>query len=120
MTLLKRVVMANLVTIFIVYLLSQHVSAFAAHSVGDFCFEMMIVLWGIAAISWRGGLFFRRATALKAIRHNRQLPFVDEQQERVTQLNYKGQTDYSSEVMLFIAGAPAALICAVMTFISLN
>ncbi|MFM2478819.1 hypothetical protein [Celerinatantimonas sp. MCCC 1A17872] len=114
---LKKIIIANIITAIIVAILSHFVPALRVASIGDFCFEMVIILWGIAVISWRGGAFMRRANEMKAIRKKRQLPLVDGEQEKATQINNKGGVDYTSELVLFASGVPAALVCIISALV---
>lgn len=114
---LIKIVVVNVIVGIVIALLSHFASPLHVTTVGDFCFEMVVLMWGIAILSWRGGAFIRRASKLKELRKQRQLLLVDTEQEEALQKDHKGKTDYSTELVLFVAGIPCALISAISAYL---
>ena len=51
---LKVVLTVNLVAAIVVWGLSQYISAFSATCLSDFLFYVLIVIWGVAGLTWEG------------------------------------------------------------------
>ncbi|CAG9001464.1 MAG: hypothetical protein CENE_03484 [Candidatus Celerinatantimonas neptuna] len=105
----RDIILINIVAAFVIWLLSHYLSGFRVNHIGDFCFEMVIVLWGIAIVSWKGATFLRRRERVKTLLKERKLPLLEERKP-VPEPDSK-LIRYSSELKLFVAGLPAALVC---------
>ena len=54
LNLLKVVVIINLLAALIVFILSKYVPFFNSTSLMDFLFFIVIIIWGIARLTWDG------------------------------------------------------------------
>lgn len=109
MKFVRDIILINIVAALVIWLLSHYLSGFRVNHIGDFCFEMVIMLWGIAVVSWKGAAFLRRKERIKTLLHDRNLPLL-EKNKPAPEPDSK-LIRYSAELKLFVAGFPAALVC---------
>jgi hypothetical protein len=113
--LFKVVIVTNLLAIFIVYNLSKHIAFFSTTTPMDFMFYIVIIIWGIARLTWEGGSQSRNwdvdPAASKAKTMVKDHDFSSESNEQK-------KHNYQFGLMMFIAGVPAFLGCIVLLTIS--
>ena len=112
--LLKVVLTVNLITAVIVWGLSQYVPAFSATSLSDFLFYIVIVIWGVAGLTWEGAKESRNWGIDPAAKKTRSM--VSEHDFSSDHHNQQ-RDNYKFGFMMFIAGLPALLGCIVLQWL---
>ncbi|MDD9180779.1 MULTISPECIES: hypothetical protein [Aliivibrio] len=106
LNLLKVVVITNLLAALIVFILSKYIAFFNSTSLMDFLFFIVIIIWGIARLTWDGS---------SQSRNWAQDPASKKTMKMVS--NHDFESDYHEQkrlnyqfgLVMFVSGIPAFL-----------
>ena len=111
----KVVLITNILAALVVFVLSQYVEAFASTNLMDFLFFVVIVIWGIAKLTWDGNSENRNWSQDPAA--NEAIKMVSEhdfEADAVEQSRY----NYQFGFLMFISGIPAFICSLILLFLS--
>lgn len=112
--LLNVVLITNVLAALVVLLLSKYIAFFASTSLSDFLFFIVIVIWGIAGLTWEGSNDSRNWELDPAAKKAKEM--VAGHDFEADSENQKRQ-NYQFGLIMFIAGVPAFLGCILLIFI---
>jgi len=115
LNLLKVVVITNLLAALMVFILSQYVAFFNATSLMDFLFFIVIIIWGIARLTWDGGRQNRHWAQDRAAKKT--ITMVSNHDVE-SDLHAQKRENYKFGLVMFIAGIPALLGCIILLITS--
>jgi len=108
------VLITNVLAALVVLLLSKYIAFFASTSLSDFLFFIVIVIWGIAGLTWEGSNDSRNWELDPAAKKAKEM--VAGHDFGTDSENQKRQ-NYQFGLIMFIAGLPALLGCILLIFI---
>ncbi|MEH6533563.1 MAG: hypothetical protein V7735_19760 [Photobacterium frigidiphilum] len=111
--LLNMVLMTNILAALVVLLLSKYIAFFASTSLSDFLFFVVIVIWGIAGLTWEGSNDSRNWELDPAAKKAKEM--VAGHDFGADFENQKRQ-NYQFGLIMFVAGLPAFLGCLLLIF----
>ena len=113
--LIKTVVLVNVLSAVIIFILSNTIDYFATTRLSDFLFFTCIFIWGIAALTWEGG---------RASRNYDVDPVTSKMKSMVSSHDLQAEKhkhyrqNFQFGLVMFIAGLPSFALCVVLQFIS--
>ncbi|MGR5150186.1 hypothetical protein ACQKP8_27020 [Photobacterium alginatilyticum] len=113
--LIKTVVLVNMLSAVIIFILSNTIDYFATTRLSDFLFFTCIFIWGIAALTWEGGKVSRNydvdyvTNKMKSMVSGHDLQAEKHKQYR---------QNFQFGLVMFIAGLPTFILCVVLQFIN--
>ncbi|MCZ4293287.1 hypothetical protein [Vibrio sinaloensis] len=113
--LVVKVAVINVIAAIVVWLLSYFVDFFVVTRLSDFLLMVVIVIWGLAGLTWEGGIDSKTA------RHNN--PKLNSVYKMVKGFDVEKderkryRQNYQDGLLLFIAGIPALTGCIVLNIL---
>jgi len=113
--LFKVVLITNILAALVVFILSQYVEAFASTNLMDFLFFIVIVIWGIAKLTWDGS---------NESRNWSQDPAANKAKKMVSEHDFEADAieqnkhNYQFGLLMFISGIPAFVGSLILLFLS--
>jgi hypothetical protein len=112
--LLNMVLITNILAAFVVLLLSKYIAFFASTSLSDFLFFVVIVIWGIAGLTWEGSNDSRNWELDPAAKKAKEMVAGHDFE---TDFENQKRQNYQFGLIMFVAGLPAFLGCILLIFI---
>lgn len=115
LNLLKVVLITNILAALVVFLLSKYVDAFASTYLMDFLFFVVIVIWGIAKLTWDGSNESCNWPQDPAAGKAKSMVSEHDFEEDAT---LQKRQNYQFGLLMFISGLPAFFGALILFFLS--